>query len=45
MERSLKSTHPVLEEHDEQLLLDHRGRIVKRQQIRERVSVIFGLLQ
>lgn len=35
----------MLEEHDEQLLLDHPRRVVERQQIGERVVVALRLLQ
>src|SRR5579859_414494 len=44
MEAALKSSHAMLEVHDKQLLFNARGRVVKRQQIREGIGADAALV-
>src|SRR5208282_4911117 len=37
---ALERAHAVLKVHHEELLFDHRGRVVERQQIRKRISIV-----
>ena len=45
VERALERPHAMFEVHDEQLLLNDRGRVVKREQVGKCVCIVLRLLE